>query len=65
MPCKDCFHKGVCRYKEEYETFLNETIKDIFNMTPKFCDMHVDCKMFIPVQGIMRCDFKRKVYDEV
>ena len=65
MPCKDCIHKGVCRYKEEYEIFLNETLKDAFDMMPKFCDMHVDCKLFVPVKGIMRCDFKRKVYDEV
>lgn len=60
MNCKDCIHKGVCRYKEEYEIFLNETetLRDAFDMMPKFCDMHVDCKMFIPVQGIIRCDFK-------
>ena len=58
MPCKDCFHKEVCRYKEEYETFLNETLKDAFDMMPKFCDIHVDCKHAYTSSGIMRCDFK-------
>lgn len=35
MLCKDCAHKGVCTYKEDYEIFLKETLRDAFNMMPK------------------------------
>lgn len=58
MPCKDCIHKGVCRYKEGYEIFLNETLKDAFDMMPKICDMHVDCKAYMPAEEIARCDLR-------
>lgn len=60
MPCKDCIHKEVCRYKEEYEIFLNETLRDAFDMMPKICDMHVDCKAYIPTpaEEIARRDIK-------
>lgn len=60
MPCKDCIHKEVCRYKEEYEIFLNETLRDAFDMMPTICDMHVDCKAYIatPAEGIARRDIK-------
>lgn len=52
MPCKDCVHKEVCTYKEEYETFLNETLRDAFDMMPQNCDMYVDCKAYMPTEGI-------------
>ena len=58
MPCKDCIHKGVCRYKEEYEIFLKETLKDAFDMMPKICDMRVDCKAYMPAEEIARYGFK-------
>lgn len=58
MNCKDCIHKGVCRYEEEYEIFLNETLRDAFDMMPKICDMHVDCKAYMPAEEIARCNFK-------
>lgn len=52
MPCKDCIHKGVCTYKEDYEIFLKETLRDAFDMMPQNCDMHVDCKAYMPAEEI-------------
>ena len=59
MSCKDCFHKEVCRYKEEYEIFLNETLNEAFDLMPKFCNMHVDCKAYMPAEEIARCDLRK------
>ena len=52
MPCKDCVHKGVCTYKEDYEIFLKETLRAAFDMMPEICDMHVDCKAYMPAEEI-------------
>lgn len=58
MPCKDCIHKGVCTYKEDYEIFLKETLRAAFDMMPQNCDMHVDCKAYMPAEEIAQCDLK-------
>lgn len=61
MPCKDCVHKGVCTYKEDYEIFLKETLRDAFDMMPQNCDMHVDCKAYMPAEEIAQCDLREQI----
>ena len=46
LSCGDCIHWMVCNNKEEYAIFLDETMKEVFDLMPDFLDMHVSCKYF-------------------
>lgn len=46
LSCGDCIHRMVCNNKEEYAMFLDETMKEPFDLMPDFLDMHVSCKYF-------------------
>lgn len=46
LPCERCDHYRTCRYKEDYEIFLDETLKEPFDLMPDFLDMYVRCKFF-------------------
>lgn len=54
MPCTNCVHEEVCKHKEEYEEFLNQTLSDAFDLAPDFVDIKVNCKMYLPVVSIPR-----------
>lgn len=54
MACVNCTHEKVCKYKEEYEEFLNQTLFDVFDFAPDFVDIKVDCKMYLPIKSISR-----------
>ena len=54
MPCTNCVHEEVCKHKEEYEEFLNQTLSDAFDLAPDFVDIKVNCKMYLPVASIPR-----------
>lgn len=54
MPCTNCVHEEVCKHKEEYEEFLNQTLSDAFDLTPDFVEIKVNCKMYLPVASIPR-----------
>ena len=36
----------VCNIKEEYAIFLDETMKEVFDLMPDFLDMHISCQYF-------------------
>lgn len=46
LPCERCDHSRTCRYKEEYEIFLDETLKELFDLMPDFLDVYIRCKFF-------------------
>ena len=46
LSCGDCIHRMVCTNKEEYAIFLDETMREPFDLMPDFLDMHVSCKYF-------------------
>lgn len=54
MACVNCTHEKVCKHKEEYEEFLNQTLLDAFDLAPDFVDIKVDCKMYLPIKSIPR-----------
>lgn len=47
LNCGDCIHRMVCSNKEEYAIFLDETMREPFDLMPDFLDMHVSCKYFL------------------
>lgn len=46
LDCGDCVHRLMCKYKEEYAIFLEETMNESFDLTPEFLDIHIHCKYF-------------------
>ena len=47
LSCGDCIHRMVCSNKEEYAIFLDETMREPFDLMPDFLDMHVSCMYFL------------------
>lgn len=54
MACDNCAHEDVCKHKEEYEEFLNQTLGDAFDLAPDFVDIKVDCKKYLPIMSTPR-----------
>ena len=54
MACSNCTHEEVCKYKENYKEFLDQTMRDVFDLTPDFVEIKVNCKMYLPVASIPR-----------
>lgn len=46
LSCENCIHRMVCNNKEEYAIFLDETMREPFDLMPDFLDMHISCKYF-------------------
>lgn len=46
LSCENCIHRLVCNNKEEYAIFLDETMKEPFDLMPDFLDMRISCKYF-------------------
>ena len=46
LSCKDCIHRMVCNNKEKYAIFLDEMMKEPFDLMPDFLDMRISCKYF-------------------
>ena len=44
--CDDCTHCDICKYKEDYQTYISETMNDIFDMKPDFMEISVSCKYY-------------------
>lgn len=44
--CGDCVHRLMCKHKEEYAIFLEETMNEPFDLAPEFLDIYIHCKYF-------------------
>lgn len=54
MACSNCAHEEVCKYKEDYKEFLNQTMGDAFDLAPDFVDIKVNCKLYHPIMSTPR-----------
>lgn len=46
LDCGDCVHRLMCKYKEEYAIFLEETMNEPFDLSPEFLEIYIRCKYF-------------------
>lgn len=46
MSCANCAHCATCKYTEEYVIFLDETMKEPFDLMPDFLDIYIHCKYY-------------------
>lgn len=58
--CEHCIHHETCKFKEDYQIFVDEVLNEPFDLMPKFLDIQVSCKYYNPNKAYRSIEETRK-----